>query len=202
MYLAMSPTDVLDHIIKLNPTAKTIVDVGAYYCGWSKYMADKLPEATVYALQTPNEKKLNHIIDTTEGELSEFDILGWKKHMKGMLEEKYHQYYDFNLYAKEIQSRKNLVGILAESPGWNTNFDICMIAMTKDPNENLKQYQYWRQFINYNGVILLAAYNELTHDKFDGALKNRQELVDEIKKTDANIIEYDHEHLIFQNKAN
>jgi hypothetical protein len=199
MYLAMSPTDVLDHIIKLNPTAKTIVDVGAYYCGWSKYMADKLPEATVYALQTPNKKKLNHIIDTTEGELSEFDILGWKKHMKGMLEEKYHQYYDFNLYAKEIQSRKNLVGILAESPGWNTNFDICMISMTKDPNENLLQYKHWRQYGHKGSVMLLAAYNELPNDNFSGPLKNRKDLVKEIKKIDPHIIEYDHEHIILHN---
>ena len=68
MYLAMSPTDVLDSVIRLNPSAKTVVDVGAYYCGWSKYMADQLTDATIYAVQTPNPDKLNHIIDTPKGE--------------------------------------------------------------------------------------------------------------------------------------
>lgn len=195
----MSPTDVLDYIVTLNPDAKTVADVGAYYCGWSKYMADKLPHATIYAIQSPNPEKLNHIKDTHEGELSEFDILGWKKHMKGMLDEKYHGYYDFNLYADEINSKKNIVGILSESPGWSIDFDICMISMTKDPNENLKQYQFWRQFINKDGILLLAAYNELPNDNFSGPLKNRQELVQEIKKLDPHIVEYDHEHIILHN---
>tara|TARA_B100001287_G_C22574038_1_gene477678 strand:- start:378 stop:980 length:603 start_codon:yes stop_codon:yes gene_type:complete len=199
MYLAMSPTDVLDSVIRLNPSAKTVVDVGAYYCGWSKYMADQLPSATIYAVQTPDPHKLNHIIDTEEGELSEFDILGWKKHMKGMLATEYHQYYDFNLFAKEVNTRTNITGILATSPNWNTNYDICLISMTKDPNENFKQYVHWRKFGNKGSVLCIAAYSELEGDEFVGPLQGRSDFVDAVKKIDPNIIEYDHEHLLLHN---
>jgi len=199
MYLSMSPTDVLDYIIKLNPHAQTVVDVGAYYCGWSKYMADHLPHSIVYAIQTTRPDKLNHIKDTTEGELSEFDILGWKKHMKGQLDKQYHNYYDFNLFADQVNSKSNIVGVLSNSPGWSIIYDICMISMTKDPNENLLQYKHWRQYGHKGSVMLLAAYNELPNDNFSGPLKNRKDLVKEIKKIDPHIIEYDHEHIILHN---
>ena len=199
MYLAMSPTDVLDSVIRLNPSAKTVVDVGAYYCGWSKYMADQLTDATIYAVQTPNPDKLNHIIDTPKGELSEFDILGWKKHMKGMLGKEHQQYYDFNLFAQEVNTRNNIIGILATSPLWSVNYDICLISMTKDPNENFKQYLHWRKFGNKGSVLCIAAYSELEDDTFVGELQGRSDFVDAIRKLDPNIIEYDHEHLILHN---
>ena len=195
----MSPTDVLDSVIRLNPSAKTVVDVGAYYCGWSKYMADQLTDATIYAVQTPNPDKLNHIIDTPKGELSEFDILGWKKHMKGMLGKEYQQYYDFNLFAQEVNTRNNIIGILATSPQWSVNYDICLISMTKDPNENFKQYVHWRKFGNKGSVLCIAAYSELEDDTFTGELQGRSDFVDVVRKLDPNIIEYDHEHLILHN---
>lgn len=196
----MSPTDVLDYIINLNPNAKTVIDVGAYYCGWSKYMSDKLPGATVYALQSPDRKKLNHIIDTEQGELSQYDILGWKKHMKGILHEQYHKFYDFNLYADEVDSRPNIVGVLTTSPPshWHQTYDICTIALTKDPNENYKQYCYWREKKNDGGVLLLAAYNILPGDDYRGELKDRKDFISAVKKLD-NIIELDHEHIILHN---
>jgi len=200
MYLTMSPTDVLDHIVSLNSKAKHIIEVGSYYCGWAKYLSDKMPQATIYALQSPSSDKLNHIKDTSEGELSEFDILGWKKHMKGQLDKKYHQYYDFNLYAQEVNSRSNIVGVLTTSPPthWQQNYDICTIALTKDPNENYKQYCYWRTKGNPGSVLLLAAYNLLPGDNYEGEFSTRKELIDAIKKMD-NVTEFDHEHIILHN---
>jgi hypothetical protein len=71
--------------------------------------------------------------------------------------------------------------------------------MTKDPNENFKQYLHWRKFGNKGSVLCIAAYSELEDDTFVGELQGRSDFVDAIRKLDPNIIEYDHEHLILHN---
>lgn len=201
MYLNMSDHDILDHVISLHPNPKTVIDIGAYYCGWSNYMADQLPNATVYAVQSPNPNKLNHIKDTDRGENSQHDIDDWKKIMKDMLPTQYHEYYDFNLFAEQVNKRPNVIGILDQSPmyNWQINYDICMVTISKDYNENFTQYKYWREYSNPNGILLLAAYEPLDYDCYDGPLQTRDHFINAVKTLDPDVIDYDSTYIINKN---
>jgi hypothetical protein len=156
---AMVPTTMLDELVsKFNP--KTIVEIGAYYGGWSVHL-DKISsdDARIFSFQSPIDSKLNHVPDTNRGEHN--DAFGWKDIVKDNFPPEYHSHFDFNLLANAIASTSKVTLIYDTSPlkyDWLYHFDLCTIDISPEFEENKKQFLYWSQFVNVGGVVAVGSY--------------------------------------------
>lgn len=143
------------------------VEIGTYYAGWTAWLSQNYHE--VISLQTPNSKKLNHVEDTDQGEFSEGN-LPWKTVMRERLPNEYHGLYDFNFLAQRVSELPNVACMLCESPpaiSWTWGFDLCTIDMSRDPEENLKQYRYWSNWGNKSAIMLIGIYRPRDYDRFN-----------------------------------
>lgn len=143
----------------------TAIEVGTYYAGWTRWLAEHFNQ--VITLQTPHSNKLNHIEDTAEGEFSE--NLPWKNIMRSRIPEQYHSKYDFNFLAEQVSDLSNTLTVLQASPPsvqlpWT--WDLCTIDISRDPAEHLRQYKYWRHSANPGGSLLMGIYKPTDYDSF------------------------------------
>ena len=161
----MCSTLPLEYAIKKLKDKNLCVEIGTYYAGWTKYLSDYF--TNVITFQTPDMNKLNNV-GSTDGEFSE-DGLKWKQLMKQRLPEEYHNRYDFNFLTEQIQGIKNVMQILHNSPpavSFEYQFDLCTIDITRDPEEHLKQYKYWKNKGKLGSIILMGVYDVKPYDNF------------------------------------
>ena len=142
---------------------KTCVEVGTYYGGITYHLTKILPDCHFFAVQSYQDNKLNHVPSTNKGEFSanDFKKHPWKLEVKKHFPEEYHNFYDFNLLTKTFQDSKNVTIILDTSPfayKWSIGFDLAIIDVSHLFEENVKQFNYWKQFGNKNSHILMGAY--------------------------------------------
>ena len=64
----MCQLDGIDHALNKLSTKKIAIELGTYYAGWTKYLAEKFDY--VISFQTPKKHKLNNV-GSEEGEFSE-----------------------------------------------------------------------------------------------------------------------------------
>lgn len=155
----MVSTQMLDELVKLlNP--KVVVEVGAYYGGWSAHF-DKITstDTAIFSFQSPLDHKLNHVPDTGRGEHN--DAFGWKSVVRENFPEPYHDYFDFNLLADAVAQTSKVTMILDTSPlryPWLYTFDLCTIDISPEFAENKKQFLYWSQYVNVGGIVAVGSY--------------------------------------------
>ena len=152
---------------------KTIVDIGTYYGGIAYELHKTLPEGGhVFGIQSIEEDMLIHVPDTSRGDFSVGDAGGeidprlknqdWKLAVKQFFPEEYHSMFDFNLLIRAFQKMSNATLILDTSPmkyPWKIGYDLCIVDISPTIDENIRQSEYWLQYANKEGKLLVGAYN-------------------------------------------
>jgi len=164
---------------------KTIVEIGTYYGGLSYKFHELLKgQGHVYGVQTIDEDKLIHVPNSNMGDYSIGEAEGnidprlkkhdWKKAVKKYFPTQYHGNYDFNLTIQSFQQMENATLILDTSPfsyPWKIGYDLCILDITTEIEENQKQADYWIKYANDGGVLMVGAW---THQlEFYELAKNR-----------------------------
>ncbi len=173
---------------------KTIVEIGSYYGGLS-YNFHKLlkDEGHIYGIQTIDENKLIHVPDSNMGDYSAGEAGGnidirlknqdWKAAVKKYFPKKYHHNYDFNLLIETFNNIKNGTLILDTSPfnyPWKNGYDLCIIDITTEIEENKKQVDYWIKYGNESSILMVGTWNH-KEEFYDLAQKRYEFLTKEIK---------------------
>lgn len=152
---------------------KTIVEIGTYYGGLSYRLHDLLNgEGHVFGVQTLDENKLIHVPNSNMGDYSSGEANGnidrrlgkhdWKRAVKKYFPEKYHYHYDFNLVIETFQNMEHGTLILDTSPfnyPWKFGYDLCILDITTEIEENEKQVDYWIKHGNEGSILMVGAWN-------------------------------------------
>jgi len=150
----------------------TIVEVGTYYGGLSYRFHELISDdGHVFGVQTPDENKLIHVPDSNMGDYSSGEADGnidarlgkhdWKRAVKKYFPEKYHHHYDFNLVIETFQQMDRGTLILDTSPfkfPWKIGYDLCILDITTEIEENEKQVDYWIKYGNERSVLMVGAW--------------------------------------------
>lgn len=173
---------------------KTIVEIGTYYGGLS-YRFHELLAGTghVYGVQTIDEDKIIHVPDSNRGDYSKGAAEGsidprlkkhdWKRAVKRYFPEQYHGHYDFNLTIETFRGMPNATLILDTSPfayPWRIGYDLCILDITTEIEENQKQVDYWIKYPNPGAVLMVGAWNHQA-DFYELAMARYGFLANEIK---------------------
>ena len=151
---------------------KTIVEIGTYYGGLSYRFHELLGgEGHVFGVQTPDENKLIHVPDSNMGDYSAGEADGnidtrlgkhdWKRAVKKYFPEKYHHHYDFNLVIETFQNMEHGTLVLDTSPfkyPWKFGYDLCILDITTEVEENERQVDYWIKYGNEGSVLMVGAW--------------------------------------------
>lgn len=186
--------DMLDELLKQNP--KTIIEIGTYYAGWTKYISDNTSEdAKIFTFQSPHD--LTHLEssqtdqhDTLPQEIADTLKLDtdcwppgdkpnpdWKSSVKKRIPKKYHGMYDFNILAEAVKENKKAIPILCHSPlnfDWPIKYDLGVINITYKVDLNLEQINYWMKYINDDGILCVSTYGtqQQLHEKVSKTFKS------------------------------
>jgi hypothetical protein len=139
------------------------VEVGTYYGGWTGVLSAAYNQ--VITLQTMADSTLMHFYKTQQPDAGNNPNMG--SYMKRVLPAQYHGNYDFNYMVDNIREMRNVTPILTASPpkfDWHWKFDICAIDISRFPDENLKQYRYWKQHANPGAIMLIGVYTLKPYD--------------------------------------
>jgi len=174
----MCQLDGIDHALNKLSTKKIAIELGTYYAGWTKYLAEKFDY--VISFQTPKKHKLNNV-GSEEGEFSE-EGLRWKEIMREKLPPEHQTYYSFDYLAELIEPHDNVLQLLHHSPPtvpFNYTFDLWTYDISRDPAEQLKQYKFWRNYGKPGSVMLMGIYHPQSYDNFE---MTPQEFLDQINE--------------------
>ena len=161
----MCSINPLDYAIERLKNKDLCIEIGCYYGGWTQHLSKKFNN--VVAFQTPKSKKLNNV-GTTDGEFSE-EGLRWKELMRKRLPEEYQGRYSFDLLAKQIEDLNNVMTILHHSPPtvpFPYEFDLLTYDISRDPTEQLRHYNWWKNKGKKNSLILMGIYDVKPYDQF------------------------------------
>lgn len=164
---------------------KTIVEIGTYYGGLSYRFHELLAgKGHVYGVQTIDENKIIHVPNSNMGDYSSGEAGGnidtrlknhdWKAAVKKYFPAQYHGNYDFNLTIETFQKMENGTLILDTSPfnyPWKIGYDLCILDITTEIEENQKQVDYWIKYANENSVLMVGAWNH--RDEFYELARSR-----------------------------
>lgn len=151
---------------------KTIVEIGTYYGGLSYRFAELLEgKGHVYGVQTIDEDKIIHVPNSNRGDYSTGEAEGsidprlkkhdWKRAVKRYFPEQYHGHYDFNLTIETFRGLPNATLILDTSPfgyPWKQGYDLCILDITTEIEENQRQVDYWIKYGNAGAVLMVGAW--------------------------------------------
>ena len=171
---------------------KTIVEIGTYYGGLSWRFHELLKDkGHVYGVQTIDENKMIHVPDSNRGDYSKGEAEGnidqrlkkhdWKKAVKKYFPNEYHGNYDFNLTIEAFRQMPYGTLILDTSPfnyPWRIGYDLCILDITTEIEENQKQTDYWIKYGNTGAVLMVGAWNhqaefyKLANDRYGWAVKD------------------------------
>lgn len=134
------------------------IEVGTYYGGWTRLLSNAYNN--VITLQIMSNDRLMHHYKT------QFDK-DRALYANTALPKKYHTDYNFNYMVENLRNMNGVVPILMESPPiieWHWKFDLCTIDITRRPEENFKQYNYWKQHANPGAIMLMGVYKLFSQD--------------------------------------
>jgi hypothetical protein len=137
------------------------IEVGTYYGGWTGVLSAAYKR--VITLQTMSESTLMHFYDTQHVDTDP----KFRSYMRRSLPVQYQGNYDFNYMVDNIRDMRNVTPILSGSPpklDWHWKFDLCTIDISRFPDENLKQYRYWKQHANPGAIMLIGVYKLRPYD--------------------------------------
>jgi hypothetical protein len=106
-----------------------------------------------------SDAKLMHVYKTQQPGAGNTPNMG--SYMRSALPVQYQGEYDFNYMVDNIRDMQNVTPILTASPpkfDWYWKFDLCAIDISRFPDENLKQYSYWKQHANVGAIMLIGVY--------------------------------------------
>lgn len=153
------------------------IEVGTYYGGWTGVLSAAYNN--VITLQCMSDTKLMHFHNT------QYDDAGNKHefgaYMEKSLPSQYHGRYDFNYMVDNIHNMQNVTAILSESPpkiDWHWKFDLCTVDISRRPEENLKQYEYWKQHARTGAIMLMGVYKLKPHDNESLTLEQFMSTID------------------------
>lgn len=137
------------------------IEIGTYYGGWTGALSAAYKR--VITLQTMTESTLMNFYDTQHIDTNPT----FRSYMRRSLPVQYQGKYDFNYMVDNIRDMKNVTPILSRSPpnlDWHWKFDLCTIDISRFPDENLKQYRYWKQHANPGAIMLIGVYKLRPYD--------------------------------------
>ena len=152
---------------------KTIIDIGTYYGGIAFELHKLLgKDGHIFGIQAIDEDLLIHMPDTNRGDFSVGEAGGkidprlknqdWKMAVKKHFPDDYHSWFDFNLLIRCFQEMPQGTLILDTSPmkyPWKIGYDLCIVDISPTIDENIRQSEYWLQYGNPGGHLLVGAYN-------------------------------------------
>lgn len=160
--ITQTPALPLDYCIS-RCNLGTAIEIGTYYGGWTKHLADSFGH--VITLQTLEKHKLNDF-DWTQRDHAGVPRV-WAERMREQLPLEYQGPYDFNFLVDNIRDINNVTCILTSSPPkipWCVSYDLCVIDITRSPDENLRQYRFWRQHANTGAILLIGVHCPADYD--------------------------------------
>ena len=159
-------------------THNIAIEVGTYYGGWTGVLSAAYTR--VITLQAMSDKKLMNVfyntLPTPHGTENSVVLNSTvsKKDKKSKKDTKLASSieisnnvlysvpsYNFSYMVDIVRDMKNVTPILTESPprlDWHWKFDLCAIDISRFPDENLKQYNYWKKHANPNAMMLIGVY--------------------------------------------
>ena len=141
----------------------TAIEIGTYYGGWTRYLANSFENVVTF--QTMQQHRLNDFAWTQHEHAGVQRV--WADRMREQLPVQYQGPYDFNFLVDNIKDMDNVTCLLTNSPPripWYLRYDLCVIDITRSPDENLRQYMFWRDYANQDGILLIGIHCPADYD--------------------------------------